>query len=63
MSKNYTYRRYELDEAREQAILEFYLKTGESVKVVAENFNVSKSIADKIINKYLKEKSEKWKNK
>jgi len=63
LSKNYTYRRYELDEAREQAILEFYLKTGESVKVVAENFNVSKSIADKIINKYLKEKSEKWKNK
>jgi len=68
MRKKYTYKhkegkRFKVDDALKKEILDFYLTTGESVRVVAETFDVSRTCADNVINGYLNEQAKKWKQK
>ena len=56
MSRDYTYKRYKLTDDEENRILNYWIETGCPIKMLAEHFKVSQSVADKIVNKYLKGK-------
>ena len=54
--RKYTYKRYQISEEKSEEILTHWIETGCTIKSLAERFEVSQSIANKIVNKYLKGK-------
>tara|TARA_B100001540_G_C15492601_1_gene499865 strand:+ start:56 stop:271 length:216 start_codon:yes stop_codon:yes gene_type:complete len=54
--RKYTYKRYQLSEEKSEEILSYWVANGCTIKSLAEKFEVSESIANKIVNKYLKGK-------